>query len=203
MSVIEFIILAIALSFEIMIVMHGCSSNNPIKLTKGLAESFVVALENTLLLLLGIWLGNMLRLTPANITPEEVEANSSLLGRLVETDNLIYLGLMILVALRLVFRSGKKSRQVRPYDISRFPTAILLGIAAGINTLIVGVALGFRISLADNLWRAAIPMTVLLTLAAFLGVMLGRSQKELRARRYTLFAALFLLAFALKGAFWG
>ena len=72
-----------------------------------------------------------------------------------------------------------------------------------VSTLIVGVALGFRISLADNLWRAAIPMTVLLTLAAFLGVMLGRSQKELRARRYTLFAALFLLAFALKGAFWG
>ena len=110
---------------------------------------------------------------------------------------------MILVALRLLFRSGKKSRQVQPYDISRFGTALLLGVAVGINTLFVGLALGFRIPLADNLWRAAIPMVVIMTLFALLGLMLGRQQKELRARRYTLFAVLFLLAFALKGAFWG
>jgi len=46
-------------------------------------------------------------------------------------------------------------------------------------------------------------MLIIMTLFALLGLMLGRQQKELRARRYTLFAVLFLLAFALKGAFWG
>ncbi|MBP5327409.1 MAG: manganese efflux pump [Bacteroidales bacterium] len=199
MSVIEFIILAIALSFEALIVMHGCAKQAKVRLTQGLAESFVVALENTIFLLLGIFLGNLLRFTP-DVPNTVVDSTSSLL---TDTDNLVYLGLMILVAVRLLMRSGKKSRQVQPYDISRFPTALLLGIAVGVNTLIVGLAIGFRVPLVENIWRAAIPMFVIMTLFAFLGVMLGRQQKEIRARRYTLFAVLFLLAFALKGAFWG
>ncbi len=199
MSLIEFIILALALSFEALIVMHGCALKNRIPLTRALAESFAIALINALLLVLGIWLGNLLRFTPADLDPDAVSTNSLW----SDTDNLVYLGLMILVALRLLFRSGKRSRQVQPYDISRFSTAALLGVAIGINTLIVGLALGFRIPLADNVWRATLPLTVIMTLFALLGAMLGRQQKELRARRYTLFAVLFLLAFALKGAFWG
>ena len=199
MSILEFIILAIALSFEALIVMHGCASKTPIQLTKGLAESFTMALVSIVLLIAGIWIGNLLRFTPDSVNPDATSTNSLL----NDTDNLVYLGLMILVALRLLFRSGKKSRQVQPYDISRFGTALLLGVAVGINTLFVGLALGFRIPLADNLWRAAIPMVVIMTLFALLGLMLGRQRKELRARRYTLFAVLFLLAFALKGAFWG
>lgn len=199
MSIIEFIILAIALSFEAMIVMHGCALKNPIKLTKGLGEAFCIALVNVLMLLAGIWLGNLLRFTPDTIDPNAGSTNSLL----TDTDNLVYLGLMILVAVRLLFRSGKKSRQVQPYDISRTTTALLLGVAVGINTLFVGLALGFRIPLCGNIWRAAIPLLVIMTLFALMGLMLGRQQRELRARRYTLFAVLFLLAFALKGAFWG
>ena len=199
MSIIEFIILSIALSFEAMIVMHGCALKNPVKLTKGLAEAFCIAAVNALLLIAGIWLGNLLRFTPETLDPSASSTNSLF----SDTDNLVYLGLMILVAVRLLFRSGKKSRQVQPYDIGRFSTAILLGIAVGINTLIIGLALGFRIPLGENIWRATIPMLIIMTLFALLGLMLGRQQKELRARRYTLFAVLFLLAFALKGAFWG
>ncbi|MBR4176154.1 MAG: manganese efflux pump [Bacteroidales bacterium] len=199
MSIIEFIILAIALSFEAMIVMHGCALKTPIRLTQGLAESITIAAVNALLLLLGIWMGNLLRFTPAELDPNAASTNSLL----TDTDNLVYLGLMILVALRLLFRSGKKKRAVQPYDISRYSTALLLGVAVGINTLFVGLALGFRIPLADNLWRSSVPLVIIMALFALLGVMLGRQQKELRARRYTLIAVLFLLAFALKGAFWG
>lgn len=199
MSIIEFIILSIALSFEAMIVMHGCALKIPVKLTKGLAEAFCIAAVNALLLIAGIWLGNLLRFTPDTLDPTASSTNSLF----SDTDNLVYLGLMILVAVRLLFRSGKKSRQVQPYDISRFSTTLLLGVAIGINTLIVGLALGFRIPLGENIWRATIPLLIIMTLFALLGLMLGRQQKELRARRYTLFAVLFLLAFALKGAFWG
>ncbi len=199
MSVIEFIILALALSFEALIVMHGCAQKTKVRLTKGLAESFVVALDNTLLLLFGIWIGNLLRFTPKGFENE----TGSAYNLLSDTDSLVYLGLLILVAVRLLFRSGKKRRQVQPYDIEHFSTVLLLGIAVGINTLLVGLALGFRIPLNDNLWRAAIPLIVIMTLFAFLGVMLGRQQVEIRARRYTLVAALLFLAFALKGVNWG
>ena len=198
MSLIEFIILAIALSFEALVVMHGCALKNKIPLTKGMAESVLVALVNAVLLIVGIWIGSKLKFTPSGIDPE----TSSTGSLLADTDGLVYLGLLILVAVRLLFRSGRKSRQVQPYDISRYSTALLLGVALGINTLIVGLAVGFR-PVMSNLWAAAVPLFVIMTLMAFLGVMLGRSGKEIRARRYTLFAVLILLAFALKGAFWG
>lgn len=198
MSLIEFIILAIALSFEALVVMHGCALKNKIPLTKGLAESAIVALVNALLLAAGICIGSMLKFTPGGVDPEGSQTGSLL----ADTDNLVYLGLLLLVAVRLLFRSGKKNRQVQPYDISRYGTAILLGVAIGINTLIVGIGVGFR-PVMSNLWTASVPIFVIMTLFAFLGVMLGRKGKEIRARRYTLFAVLFLLAFALKGAFWG
>lgn len=197
MSIIEFIILAIALSFEALIIMHGCASKSNIRLTKGLAESAIIALEGAALLIIGMWIGNLLRFTPESL------GESATRDLLTDTDNLVCLALMIFVALRLMFRTGSKKHKAPNYDISRFGTAVLLGIAVGINSLLVGLGLGFRIDAGDNIWRAAIPLFVTTTIFALLGVMLGRQQKELRSRRYALIAALFILAFALKGAIWG
>jgi len=197
MSIIEFIILAIALSFEALIIMHGCASKSNNRLTKGLAESAIIALEGAALLIIGMWIGNLLRFTPDSL------GQSATRDLLTDTDNLVCLALMIFVALRLMFRTGSKKHKAPNYDISRFGTAVLLGIAVGINSLLVGLGLGFRIDAGDNIWRAAIPLFVTTTIFALLGVMLGRQQKELRSRRYALIAALFILAFALKGAIWG
>ena len=197
MSIIEFIILAIALSFEALIIMHGCASKSNIRLTKGLAESAIIALEGAALLIIGMWIGNLLRFTPESL------GESATRDLLTDSDNLVCLALMIFVALRLMFRTGSKKHKAPNYDISRFGTAVLLGIAVGINSLLVGMGLGFRIDAGDNIWRAAIPLFVTTTIFALLGVMLGRQQKELRSRRYALIAALFILAFALKGAIWG
>lgn len=197
MSIIEFIILAIALSFEALIIMHGCASKSNIRLTKGLAESAIIALEGAALLIIGMWIGNLLRFTPESL------GESATRDLLTDSDNLVCLALMIFVALRLMFRTGSKKHKAPNYDISRFGTAVLLGIAVGINSLLVGLGLGFRIDAGDNIWRAAIPLFVITTIFALLGVMLGRQQKELRSRRYALIAALFILAFALKGAIWG
>ena len=197
MSIIEFIILAIALSFEALIVMHGCASKTSISLTKGLAESVTIALESVVLMLVGLYIGNLLRFTPESL------GESTTRDLLTDSDNLVCLALMIFVALRLMFRTGSKKHKAPNYDISSFGTAVLLGIAVGINSLLVGLGLGFRIDAGDNIWRASIPLFVTTTTFALLGVMLGRQQKELRSRRYALVAALFILAFALKGAIWG
>ena len=197
MSLIEFIILAIALSFEALIIMHGCASRTSIRLTKGLAESVVIAIENAALLLVGIWVGNLLRFTPTEL---DESATRDLLSN---SDNLVCLALMVFVALRFLFRTGSKKHRTPDYDISRFGTAALLGVAIGINSLLVGLGQGFRIPLGENIWRAAIPLFIIMTLFSLLGIMLGRQQKELRSRRYALIAALFILVFALKGALWG
>ena len=74
-------------------------------------------------------------------------------------------------------------------------------MATGINTLFVGLGLGFRVSFAADLWRVAIPLFVILFVLCYLAIMLGRQKKEMRARRWQLIAVLFLLIFAIKGAF--
>lgn len=199
MSVIEFIILSLALSVEALVMMHGCARSTSVTLTRGLGSSFLIAVINALLLTAGMWAGNLLRFTPEGLAPDAVATEQLL----TDADNLVYLGLLILVALRLLFRTRRRAREAQPYDISRWATTMALGVAVGINTLIVGLALGFRIPLANNAWRATIPLVVIMTLAAFFGVMMGRQQQEIRARRYTLIAVLFLLAFALKSVLWG
>ncbi len=196
MSIIEFIILAIALSFEAMIVMYSCVSNTSIPLSKGLAESFIIAMLNALLLLFGLWVGNILRFTPQSL------GDSTTRDLLTDTDNMVCLALMIFVALRMVFRLGKKNYQIQPYDISRYSITLLLGVAVGINSLIIGLALGFRIDASDNFLRAFFPMVVVNMFMTYFGIMLGRQHKELRRRRYAYIAALLILAFALKGALW-
>ena len=77
----------------------------------------------------------------------------------------------------------------------------MLGVATGVNTLFVGLGLGFRVSFQTDVWRIAIPLFVILFVLCYLAVMLGRQKKEMRARRWQLIAVLFLLIFAIKGAF--
>lgn len=184
MSVLEYIILAFALSVPVMLSMRACALQNPVRLTHGLAVSLLIAVIHTLLLLAGLYVGNLLRFN------------------LPEYDSLIYLGLLVAVALRMFFPAfRKKEKELPAYDISRWLTVLLLGLAAGTNALFVGLGLGFRVELSADLWRAAIPMVVVLFLLSYLGIMLGRTRRPVRARRWQLIAVLFLLVFAIKGAF--
>ena len=170
MSVIEFIILSFALSVPVMVTLRGCALQNPIRLTRGLGNSFLVSIIHVLLMVAGLYIGNLLRFG------------------FPEYDNLVYL-----------FR--KKEKPQPAYDISRWSTVLLLGVATGTNTLFVGLGLGFLVPFQANVWRVAVPLFVVMFLLCYLGIMLGRTKKDLRARRWQLIAVLFLLIFAIKGAF--
>lgn len=186
MSVIEYIILSIALAIPLEVTLRGCALKNPIRLTRGLAVSLLLALEHAALMVIGIYIGNLLRFD------------------LPEYDNLVYLGLLLVVALRMFFPAfRKKDKELPPYDISKWGTVLLLGVATGVNTLFVGMGLGFRVDLATDFWKVAVPMLVVVFLLGYWGIMLGRRNKEIRQRRWQLVAVLFLLAFAIKGAFFG
>ena len=168
----EYIILAFALAMSVMVTVRGCALKTPIRLTRGLAVSFLIALEHVLLILAGMYIGNM------------------------------YLGLLVVVAFRMVIPAfRKKEKELPAYNIANWTTVLLLGVATGINTLFVGLGLGFRVSFAADLWRVAIPLFVILFVLCYLAIMLGRQKKEMRARRWQLIAVLFLLIFAIKGAF--
>ncbi len=121
MSVLEYIILSFALTVPVMVTLRACALKNPIRLTRGLGVSFLVAIVHVLLILAGIYIGNLLRF------------------ELPEYDSLIYLGLLVVVALRMFFPAfRKKEKELPAYDISRWLTVLLLGIATGTNTFFVG-----------------------------------------------------------------
>jgi putative Mn2+ efflux pump MntP len=182
MSVIEYILLAFALAVPTMVTVRGCAVKNPIRLTRGLGVSFLIALEHTLLLLAGILVGNLLRFD------------------IPDYDNLIYLGMLVIVAGRMFFMAFSK-KEKPSYDIASWLTVLLLGVATGINSLFVGLGLGFRVLVENELWKVGIPLIVVIFLFAYLGIMLGRRKKHVRVRRWMLLGMLFLLIFAVKGAF--
>lgn len=186
MSVLEYIVLAFALSFPLLILVRDCALKVRIPLTRGLGVSALLSLEHVLLLLAGMRLGNFLRFD------------------IPDYDNLIYLGFIVVVAVRMFAAAmRKKGGEPVSYDISRWGTVALLGVASGLNGLIVGMGLGCRVNAADDVWAASVPLFVILFLMAYLGVMMGRQKKQMRERRWQLVAVLFLLAFAVKGAFFG
>ena len=184
MSVLEYIILSFALSVPVMVTVRGCALKTPIRLTRGLAVSSLIAIEHVLLILAGIYVGNLLRFG------------------FPEYDNPVYLGLLVVVAFRMVIPAfRKKEKELPVYNIASWTTVLLLGVATGINTLFVGLGLGFLVSFKTEIWRLAIPFFVILFVLCYLAIMLGRQKKEIRARRWQLIAVLFLLIFAIKGAF--
>ncbi len=198
MSIIEYIILSFALGFEVLITMRGCACHTPVRLTKGLLESLLVAVVGALLLFGGMGIGDLMRFSPANPDVNATTTNALL----SQTDELVYLGLLLLVAFRLFFRSFKKNRAELSFDISKLSTVLMLSVVLGINVLIVGLALGFHVDYDSNVWRASIPLLIVFFLLSMVGVMFGRRQLNIHARRWTLVAALFILIFAIKDFIW-
>ena len=183
MKVFEYIVLSLALALPVLLTLRDCAVKVRLRLTRGLLVSFIIAIEQALLILLGMLIGNLLRLD------------------MPEYDNLVFLGLMLVVALRMFINAFRKpkGKEAVVFDISRLGTVALLGLATGTNALLVGVGLGFRTFLEQDLWAVSIPMAVSVFLLGYLGIMLGRQNKELRRRRWLLIATLFLLLYAIKG----
>ena len=109
MSVLEYIILSFALTVPVMVTLRACALKNPIRLTRGLGVSFLVAIVHVLLILAGIYIGNLLRF------------------ELPEYDSLIYLGLLVVVALRMFFPAScaqAKTASAVPYSDVASPPAL-------------------------------------------------------------------------------
>lgn len=183
MKVFEYIVLSLALALPVLLTLRDCAAKVHLRLTRGLLVSFIIAVEQALLVLLGMLMGNLLRLG------------------IPEYDNLVFLGLMLVVALRMFFNAFRKPKEKDAvvFDISRLGTVALLGLATGTNTLFVGIGLGFRTLLEHDIWAVSVPMAVSVFLLGYLGIMMGRQGKELRRRRWLLIATLFLLLYAIKG----
>lgn len=197
MSVVEYIVLSFALGMDVFTVMQQSAQGRELRLSKGLLGSFIASLVVGCLFCAGMAIGGVIRFSPGTPDPNAVLTNELLSN----TDNLVYLGLMIFVALRYVFTARRREKQNLSYDVTQIKNYVLIALMLGVNALIVGLAVGFRYGSLRCLFGGII-VAVMYTVLSFVGIMFGRQRVEIHARRWLLIASLVLLAFALKGVLW-
>ena len=185
MMLAAYILLSFALGIETLLVVRSCAMQVPIRLTRGLAVSFLLAVIQTFMLAAGILLGSRLQFRDADGA-----------GLYDKVNGLVCLGLLVVLGLKLLPRRNKQT--VRSFDISRWSTVTTLAFALGINVLIAGLAMGFGYPV--QLAKACIPMGAVVFLCAYLGIMMGRQNLAIRERRWSLFSVLFVLGAALISA---
>ena len=187
MSVISFIVMAIAMGISAMLFTRRCTEAAPVPLMSGLLVSVSLAVVHVALFCLGILLGNFLRFE----LPDSPEA-------FARPNAFIFLGIAVMVSLRLLKPyMGKKTKPVA-YDFNAGTLQMLFfTLASGINGFLLGLGTGFVALLADHRHAAIWPLLVATFLFSYLGIMYGRQHVKLRPRRWLVVSAVILLVTAI------
>lgn len=186
MSIVAFIVVALALAVGDMLMLRRCAEPFPIRLTAGLAIAIALALVHTVFYLLGIGIGDLLRI--------ESPTEASLYNR---PNAYIMLGLFLFVALKMVFPYLKRKPQLAVFNLTETKSVAAMAVASGINLLIIGIGVGFTTPLAGHLHIAIWPMLILTLLLSYLGIMFGRQKVDMRPRRWMIATCVILLGTAI------
>lgn len=183
MLIAAYIFLAIAFGISNMVLFYRCAEITPIRLSRGLFITFLVSVVQTVLFLLGMFLGDILRFE----LPTDAEAFS-------KTNSLIFLGLDLFVMLRMLMPYLKRESQLPIFNLGSNSACVAMAFATAINLLLVGLGAGFVASLAMDIHKALWPLIIILFLAGYWGLMLGRTKVNIRPRRWMIVASVLLLA---------
>ncbi len=182
MSIATYIVLSIAFGVTAMLLMRRCAETTPVKLTKGLAIMFVTATIYVLLFILGITLGDLLRIEGADAPQLYARTNAY-----------IFLGLAIFVALRMLLPHLKRKPQLPVFDLRNWSSVIAMSVASGINVLLIGLGLGFVMPIAGHVHWAIWPLFISSVLLGYTGIMFGRQKVTIRPLRWMIVACILLL----------
>ena len=182
MSIATYIVLSIAFGVTAMLLMRRCAETTPVKLTKGLAIMFVTAVIYVLLFILGITLGDLLRIEGADAPQLYARTNAY-----------IFLGLTIFVALRMLLPHLKRKPQLPVFDLRNWSSVIAMSVASGINVLLIGLGLGFVMPIAGHVHWAIWPLFISSVLLGYTGIMFGRQKVTIRPLRWMIVACILLL----------
>lgn len=182
MSIATYIVLALAFGISTMILMRRCAAATPVKLSKGLVIMLLTGIVHVILFVLGITLGDLLRI--------EGKDAPQLYAR---TNAYIFLGLTLFVVVRMLLPYLKREPNLAIFDLRNWGTTAAMAIASGINVLLVGLGLGFVMPLAGHVHSAIWPLFALTLLLGYMGIMFGRQKVEMRPRRWIIVACVLML----------
>ncbi len=184
MHIATYIVLALAFGINTMILMRRCAEATPVKLTKGLGIMFIVSAVGALMFLLGISLGDLLRIEGADAPQMYTKTNAY-----------IFLGLAVFVAVRMLLPYLRKTPHLAVFDLRNWSYVLAMSVASGINMMLVGLGLGF-VS-AGNIHLAVWPTFACILLLGFIGIMFGRQKVTMRPRRWMIVACILILGCAI------
>lgn len=186
MSIATYIVLALAFGINAMLLLRRCAEATPVKLSKGLGITLLLSITFVLLFLLGISIGDLLRI-------ESFDA-PQLFAR---TNAYIFLGMTLFVVVRLILPYLRRQPKLAVFDLRNWGSVMAMAVASGINVLLVGLGLGFVMPLSGHVHWAIWPLFAFTLILGYLGVMFGRQKVAMRPRRWMIVACILLLGCAI------
>lgn len=187
MSIISFIIIAIALGISTMVLMKRCAEATPVRLSTGLLIAAMVAMVHTVLFVVGMLAGNLLRFESADDPFAYAEVNS-----------LVLMGMTVVVLLKLLSPYLRREPKLAVFPLNGgLGRTLLMTVASGINIFLLGMGVGFVALLSQGVHRAVWPLFTLTLLFSYLGIMYGRQKVEMRPRRWIIISCVLLLGVAI------
>lgn len=187
MSIISFIIIAIALGISTMVLIKRCAEATPVRLSAGLLIATMVAMVHTVLFIVGMLAGNLLRFESADDPFAYTEVNS-----------LVLMGMTVVVLLKLLSPYLRREPKLAVFPLNGgLGRTLLMTVASGINIFLLGMGVGFVALLSQDVHRAVWPLFTLTLLFSYLGIMYGRQKVEMRPRRWIIISCVLLLGVAI------
>ena len=187
MRIATYIVVALAFGIADMLLFRRCAQASPIPLVRGLLVALFTAAVQSALFLLGMAAGSLLRFE----LPDDADA----FGR---ANAFVFVGLDLFVMLRMLWPYLRKEARLPVFDLASFGATAALAVASGVNLLLLGLGMGFAASGDVGFHSALWPLLVLLSLASYWGIMLGRRNVAMRPRRWILVACILLMGLAIS-----
>ena len=189
MFVIAYIVLALAFGVSNMILFHRCAEVTPIRLSRGLVVTLSVAMVQTALFLLGMFIGDILRF--------ELPTDA---GAFSKTNALIFMGFTVFVMIRMLSPHLKKEPKLPLFNLTSNAACAAMAFATAINLLLVGLGTGFVASISNDIYKALWPLIMITFLAGYWGLMLGRRKVAVRPRVWMIVASILLFTVSVAAA---
>lgn len=186
MSIVSYIVIALALGLSNMLLFYRYSKTMPARLSSGILIVAAVAIIHGFFYYLGGLIGVILSF----YSPDDP-------NRYQDVNTYIYLGLTVAVVIKMFAPYLRREPRLPVYDLGTAWSVIAMIVATGINPFLLGIGAGFI-----SLGKSASAMIWLLlatgTLLGTLGLMFGRQKVTIRPRRWMAVSCLLLLGVAIS-----
>ncbi len=185
MSIVSYIVIALALGLANMLLFRRCGEVTPVRLSTGLLIVLAVSVIHVAFYFLGILAGSLLSLH----SPDEPHLYD-------DVNAYIFLGMAIVVIIKMLMPYMRREPRLPCFDLHRSGAVLAMAVATGINVLLIGLGVGFvEQDVRGHLlvW----PLLVASLLLGYWGLMFGRQKVQLRPRRWMVVACILLLGVAI------